>query len=317
MHEQLSLKFSIDAAKYFTPNAPIDNKTLFAGRSAQILSVIDAIYQKGQHVILYGERGVGKTSLSSVISQFLDVNPILCPRVNCDRTDTFESVWEKLFNEIEILSERQVPGFANEVTRNRMTARRLFQGDLTPNGVRKALARLSADSLPILILDEFDRLNPAGKSVFADLVKMLSDYAVPATVVLVGVSDSVNELIEEGESVERTLVQVRLPRMSRSGIGEIIENGMRELGLRIERAAKDRIVLLSQGLPHYTHLLGLHSVRSAALRKTPEIVEISDVEQAIATALANAQQSIRTAFHTATTSPRANNLYKQVTRVPL
>ena len=312
MHEQLSLKFSIDAAKYFTPNVPIDRKTLFAGRSAQILSVIDAVHQKGQHVILYGERGVGKTSLSSVVSQFLDVYPILCPRVNCDRTDTFESVWEKLFNEIEVLSERQLPGFANEVTRNRMTARQLFQGDLTPNGVRKALARLSADSLPILILDEFDRLSPAGKSVFADLVKMLSNHAVPATVVLVAMADSVNELIEEHESVERALVQVRLPRMSRSEIGEIIENGMGELGLRIERAAKDRIVLLSQGLPHYAHLLGLHSVRSAALRKTPEIVEISDVEQAIATALANAQQSIRTAFHTATTSPRANNLYKQV-----
>lgn len=312
VNAQLSLKFSLNAAKYFTPNAPIDKKTLFAGRIAQILGVIDAVNQKGQHVILYGERGVGKTSLSSVISQFLDVSPILCPRVNCDRTDTFESVWKKLFSEIEMMSEHQVPGFGNRATRNRIPANELFQGDLTPNGVRKALVRLSADSLPILILDEFDRLTPPAKSIFADLVKMLSDHAVPATVVLVGVADSVNELIEEHQSVERALVQIRLPRMSRSEIGEIIRNGLRALGLGIEPAAKHQIVRLAQGLPHYAHLLGLYSVRAAATRESPETIRISDTETAIATALANAQQSIRSAFHKATTSPRANNLYRHV-----
>lgn len=312
VHDQLSFKFSIDAAKYFTPNVPIDRKTLFAGRSAQILGVIDAVNQKGQHVILYGERGVGKTSLSSVVSQFLDVGTILCTRVHCDRADSFESLWKKLFSEIQMMQERQVPGFGDRVSRDPIPASELFQADLTPNGVRKALTRLSAKSLPILILDEFDRLDPVCKSVFADFVKMLSDYAVAATVVLVGVADSVNELVEEHESVERALAQIRLPRMSRSEIGEIVENGLRELGLQIEPAAKERIVLLAQGLPHYAHLLGLHSVRSAASRRTPEIIRISDVEKAVATGLANAQQSIRNAFHKATTSPRANNLYKQV-----
>ena len=312
VNAQLSFKFSLNAAKYFTPNAPIDKKTLFAGRIAQVLGVIDAVNQKGQHVILYGERGVGKTSLSSVISQFLDVGPILCPRVNCDRTDTFESVWKKLFSEIEMIAEQQVPGFGNRATRNRIPASELFQGDLTPNGVRKALVRLSEDSLPILILDEFDRLNPAAKTIFADLVKMLSDHAVPATVVLVGVADSVNELIEEHASVERALVQIRLPRMSRSEIGEIIGNGLNALGLGIEPAANDQIVHLAQGLPHYAHLLGLYAVRAAAARQTPETIRVSDTEKAIATGLANAQQSIRNAFHKATTSPRANNLYTHV-----
>ena len=310
--EQLNLQLNIDAGKYFTPNAPIDERALFAGRREQLLGVIDAVTQKGQHAILYGERGVGKTSLSFVISQFLNVDPILCPRVNCDSADTFKSVWKKLFSEIEMVREQSVPGFGKSVARDRISVSAFFQGDQTPNDVRRVLSRLSRDALPILIVDEFDRLPYTTKSVFADLVKRLSDHAVPATVVLVGVADSVDELITEHESVERALVQIRLPRMSEAEIGQIVENGMVELGLQIEQAAQDRIVLLSQGLPHYAHLLGLHSVRSAATGQATDIVTLSDVDHAIRRGLANAQQSTRNAFHKATTSPRADNLYKQV-----
>ncbi len=312
VREQLNLQLNIDAGKYFTPNAPIDERALFAGRREQLLGVIDAVTQKGQHAILYGERGAGKTSLSSVISQFLNVDPILCPRVNCDSTDTFESVWTKLFSEIEMVREQSVPGRSKSVARDRISASAFFQGDQAPNDVRRVLSRLSTDALPILIVDEFDQLPHTTKSVFADLVKMLSDHAVPATVVLVGAADSVDELIAEHESVERALVQIQLPRMSEAEIGQIVENGVVELGLQIEQAAQDRIVLLSQGLPHYAHLLGLHSVRSAASGQATDIVTLSDVDHAIRRGLANAQQSTRNAFHKATTSPRADNLYKQV-----
>ena len=40
------------------------------------------------------------------------------------------------------------------------------------------------------------------------------DAKVPATVVLIGVADSVGELIREHGSVERALVQIQMPRMS-------------------------------------------------------------------------------------------------------
>ena len=71
----------------FSPGAPIDKKSLFAGRTAQVISVIQAIVQRGQHVVLFGERGVGKTSLAAVLYEFLtDVGPedVEFVRVNCD-----------------------------------------------------------------------------------------------------------------------------------------------------------------------------------------------------------------------------------------
>jgi DNA polymerase III gamma/tau subunit len=52
----------------FTPSAPIDNQALFAGRVNQLNRIIGAVSQRGQHAILFGERGVGKTSLANVLS---------------------------------------------------------------------------------------------------------------------------------------------------------------------------------------------------------------------------------------------------------
>jgi hypothetical protein len=71
------------------------------------------------------------------------------------------------------------------------------------------------------------------------------------------------------------------------------------------------ISALSQGLPHYTHLLGLHSAR-AANDAAESIIKTKHVRVAIREALGKAQQSIVAAYHRATMSPRRENLYPQV-----
>lgn len=50
----------------FTPSAPIDDQELFAGRNHELFSVIEAMQSAGQHAVIFGERGVGKTSLARV-----------------------------------------------------------------------------------------------------------------------------------------------------------------------------------------------------------------------------------------------------------
>jgi MoxR-like ATPase len=55
----------------FSPAAPITSHTLFAGRSVEMTKVMDVVVQRGRHAMIYGERGVGKTSLARVTSQML------------------------------------------------------------------------------------------------------------------------------------------------------------------------------------------------------------------------------------------------------
>ncbi len=299
--------------RFFSPTAPIDEKSLFAGRASQISAVVRAINQKGQHVILFGERGVGKTSLANVLSGFLQspAHNILTPRVNCDSTDDFESLWRKILAEIEMHRTINRIGFDSNTSLEGFAASDLLGNPVSPDGVRRALTVLSRTSLPILIVDEFDRLDPEPKRGVADTIKALSDHSVPATVILVGVADSVDELIVEHQSVERALVQVRMPRMSREEIEEIINNGFSQLGLGIDPKALRRIHMLAQGLPHYAHLLGLESA-SLAISTGETRVTRETLDRAISNAIAGSQQSIKQGWHAATTSPRKDNLFSEV-----
>ena len=59
---------SSKVSKVFTPGAPVSENDLFAGRRGEINKVFDAINQVGQHAVIYGDSGVGKTSLAKILA---------------------------------------------------------------------------------------------------------------------------------------------------------------------------------------------------------------------------------------------------------
>ena len=65
-------RLALRAGTVFSPAAPIRARDVFAGRTDQVRRTVDAINQSGQHALIYGERGVGKTSLANVIAGFLE-----------------------------------------------------------------------------------------------------------------------------------------------------------------------------------------------------------------------------------------------------
>jgi ABC-type transport system involved in cytochrome bd biosynthesis fused ATPase/permease subunit len=91
------------AGQIFNPNTSIDKKNLFSGRTSQIQRAADVIFQRGQHAIIFGERGVGKTSLAQVLQEFLPMaQNLLVTRVTCITSDNFMSVWKKVFDGIKL-----------------------------------------------------------------------------------------------------------------------------------------------------------------------------------------------------------------------
>jgi Cdc6-like AAA superfamily ATPase len=283
----------------FTPGAPVDRFALFAGRTPQIMSVVDAINQRGQHVVLYGERGVGKTSLANILAEVFWVqetgNPLWAAKVNCTSQDDYHTLWSNIFREINKLEEFQ---------------RNWTERPPDPEDVRYLLERL--DDRLLIVIDELDRLeNDDALSLLADTIKTLSDHSVDVTLVMVGVADSIDELIGDHRSVERALAQVPMQRMSVEELMEIIEKGLDRLELTISEEAKTRIARLSEGLPFYTHLLSLHAAQRTVMDDRSGI-ETQDVERAIGSAVEKAQHSIRTDYQQAIRSTRAESQFDQV-----
>ncbi len=304
-----------ETSRVFTPSAPIDEQALFAGRTKELRQVIDAINQRGQHAIIYGERGAGKTSLANVLSPWLQSlgQRVLAPRINCDGSDTFATVWRKMLAELQSTRELRRSGFTSETEQERFNAADAIASDpVTPDQIRRVLKPLGDQGILVVVFDEFDRLSDRSiQRLFADTIKTLSDHSVRVTVVLLGAADTVDQLIEEHHSIERALVQIQLKRMSSAELRVIIENGIARLGMTADDEAIDEIVTLSRGLPHYTHLLGLYACRAAIDARKMHLA-MTDVQVAIANAVTRAQQTIRDTYHKATMSQRRDNLYADV-----
>lgn len=309
--EQMQRYFK--AAQVFTPSSPVDSQELFAGRPEQITQVLNAVAQKGQHVILYGERGVGKTSLANYILQIIEkmvVGELTSAIINCDGVDQFFTIWQKVFRELGNISNQ--PSSEAE----------LLPEDVTPEHIRYILQQQSNRS--IIVIDELDRVSAhsenseynfvasAGSAteLLADTIKTLSDHSIETTIILVGVADSVDELINEHASIERSLVQVQMPRMSPSELYELLDKRLKLLEMDIQSEFKEQIAFLSQGLPSYTHLLALHASQHAIMRNSKNI-EQNDLGYAISQAIQKAFQSIVNSYYQATSSSR-ETIYAEV-----
>jgi len=296
-------------AASFSPSAPIDSK-VYSGRESQVADVINACVQRGQHVVIFGERGAGKTSLANTIGQMLRAKFTMpnCGTINCDQTTTFASLWRSIFLEIPISRNAPFGRTQSEADRAQGTFARYLPEDVTPHSVRTILQ----DRGKFLItIDEVDRIkDKSTTTLLADTIKNLSDHAVDTTLVLVGVAESVDTLVAEHESVKRALIQVHIPRMSQLEIDKIIDNGLAAVGMTIEQLAKRRIYKLSQGLPYYAHLLGMHSALTAVAQDRLHI-KIDDTHQALRKSLKHAQQGISDDYERAITSS-GETLYRWV-----
>jgi len=282
----------------FTPGAPINERELFSGRKEQVLKIVDAVSQRGCHAILYGERGTGKTSLSNMITAFLARRQaFIVSRTNCDISDDYASLWTKAFNDIEAAKRQPATGFA-VVSRTPPSAppQDVAHRSQTPDNVRRALQAMSTTASLVVIFDEFDRIRrPEAITAMADTIKALSDHAVNVTVLLIGVADSVDELIREHQSIERALIQVHMPAMSESEIRGIVMSGFERLTMEIDFEACEDLVNYSQGAPYITHLLSIYSAR-AALEARSMIVLPEHVEAGMVRALDQWQQSVRSLY---------------------
>jgi len=312
---------STQSAAVFQPRAPINRRDFFAGRWDQLTTIVDAVSQVGLHVVIYGERGVGKTSIANVLKPLLIAfeepgtdddgeSERLIVKVNAHGDDTFSDLWLRALTEVEIVDVAPRFGFsqADIQERKSLPAYLGLPHELSIDDVRRVLAKLPGS---VFIFDEFDRIEKEQTKPFTDLIKCLSDYAIDSTVVIVGVSETVTDLIEDHASMVRSIIQVHMPRMNPKELNDILEKAEAALNVKFNSIAAARIVQISQGLPHYTHLVGQNSVRSACADRT-RLISPEHVNTGCMKAVNHAHQSVRTGYQNATHSSHPDALYGQV-----
>ncbi len=292
----------IDHAKLweaFTPRRPKKWCRFFAGRRRALGRMIAAIEEERAHVIIFGPRGIGKTSMANVLAETATDVEYQVLKYPCSSDSTFEDIFRGLL-------ARLPADFMDRTARANLTGAGNFEqllprNDFGPSELTRALSHLALEHA-IFIIDEFDRItSERTKNQLAESIKGLSDAEVHVTIVILGVAQSVEELVGKHPSIQRHMIGIHLPLMEPGELHHILQIGEREANINFDDVTRDMIVSFSKGLPYFTQLLCLYSGQ-AALSRNSTSVEIVDFREALNRYVEGADPLVKAAYDLATQS---------------
>lgn len=287
--------------KAFTPTHPLRSARRLAGRGPQLARVLRAVLDESAHVVVYAERGRGKTSLTNLVSEALRSLGFMVASYTCAADDDFDAILRGLLRSLP-RSLLVVPAQHGE-ERSVGCEAAVPGGRLQPYDALGLVGRLTGRRL-VMVVDEFDRVSDvATRTRLADTVKLLSDRAAPVLFMVVGVSENLEELLGRHPSIQRNIVGVPLPLLKDAEIRTLLEKGAQDAGLVFPPLARDAIAAFARGVPYIAQLLALHAGYSVLGRDGQEVAG-ADLEAALAMAVAEADPRIARLYETLTDGGR-------------
>lgn len=261
----------------FTPTRPKQSAREFIGRTKCVERIVQAIEEERAHVVLFGHKSVGKTSVLNIVNDSACQAGYLVARVMCTADLTFETFMHAIF---EDLSAHLAKAPAGSVLEKQLGVERLsdlIDGDISEvSTALRVFSRISGHQV-IVLLDDFHRVRDERiKTKIREFMGALSDKGAWVSLVLAGRGDIATTFdFLQGDAPSGTVI-FELGLMSAEEIAEIVVKGGSRLGIRFDEEVADAIVQLSQGLPVVVQWLGLLTARRA-LRNYADSVTMDDL----------------------------------------
>ena len=140
----------------FTPSQPVLSHRMFAGRTEVLKTLIRSIEDQRLHVVLYGDRGIGKTSLLHILAQLAKDARYIVRYASCGEETDFSDLMRAIATDIPLLYHSDYAPTSSEIESGRSLADLLPPGTLTVPQISDLFAKISNTRI-LIILDEFDR----------------------------------------------------------------------------------------------------------------------------------------------------------------
>jgi Holliday junction resolvasome RuvABC ATP-dependent DNA helicase subunit len=307
---------TVNVDSYFTPSKPVSMPENLRGRNGEITKILSALTTPGRHCMIYGDRGIGKSSLALSTLEGGKENKILPDIIfsyRCIKRTTFKDIIEgpALFiddsyrvNKTETTKKfgaraKLLDIFTVEGSREEKQT--IEREELTANKAAAVLQHLDS----ILLIDEFDVVEENVKHEVAEFIKQLSDSNSPFKVLIVGIATDGGSLIAGHQSVIRCMHEIKLPRVEDKFLLEIISNGEQGLNLNFNSDIKEKIIRISSGFPYFTHLL-CKECAEEAIRKGVKDIDESIFKDALNQAVKNTEGQLKRCYDLAVTSSRTD-----------
>ena len=219
---------TMTAGDAFTPTQPKHGKRQLIGRTVELTRTVQALREDKAHVVVYAERGRGKTSFANVVVELLRQSGTIVARHTCEAESSFETIIRGLARDLPaalLAVPVGEPGEGCEAA--------LPRGELRPRDVLALPSRLTCRSL-VCLVDEFDRIeDPATPTRIADTIKQLSDAGIPLSFMIVGVSENLEQILGRHPSIQRNLLAIQLAILSDADVTTAIQSGAQQSGFTL------------------------------------------------------------------------------------
>src|SRR6185437_5189612 len=308
-----------------TPSDSIKTPDRLFGREKMLKTIDRAFSSPGRQIFIFDDRGVGKTSLaltSAYLHTGAENQPIY---VMCGKTNNFAQTIQAIGNAaipVEKRLERlttgeglnvSVWGFGVGITKPSNQ-----NGNIAPpqslmealDVIRYVASKRSGTT--IIVIDEMERIEgEAERDKFAEFIRNIPELDANVRFVFCGIMHDIDELLKSHPSAGRILEAIELKRLHHSDLWKILTVVSEKLNVEIQQEALIRISQVSDGFPHYVHLIG--EALFWSIFDDPSDVthsESSHYKDAIIEALRRVEPSLRVQYEKATHKTRNTDDYE-------
>jgi Cdc6-like AAA superfamily ATPase len=302
----------ISPINVFTPAQEVKDIERFAGRDEELMALSTALQSHGAQIVLYGQRGVGKSSLARQLAKMATNDNELISRLSqrpyepldfvpvylaCDDSiKNIEMLMLRLLSDEDALAPwvpfKVVEKKSSGEIGSKFSVKVIELGGKKTDAITERAQEVEADIVSVftsacravvktgvakhgllIIVDEFDRIK--NREGLASLLKTLGPEGV--TFALVGVATTVQDLVTEHESVARQLADgsVHVKPMRDEELAEIFDRAENLLDKKqtFDPSARNWIINIARGHPFYVHLVGKHALLRAIAAGNAVITE--------------------------------------------
>jgi len=300
-HDERNLNYSGEVAKLyrdvFTPTRPKKTYRDFSGRRETIESIIQAVEEERSHVILLGEKSLGKTSLLNVVSDCATEAGYLVARMTATADMTFRHFIVLI---LEQFTKRIEESPVRDILQKRLGTEDLCDfvdpdAELDVPAAIKIFQRLS-EHQAIVMVDDFQRIeNEELKLRLGELMGVLSDQGAWLSLLLFGRASRAGEILPESFQTLPNVTWIKLQPMGDEDAARVIARGVASVGVQFSDEVTESIVRLSQGLPSAIQWLCLLAIRNATQRYASE-VEMHDLAEVVSPAITKIDAKLSTFY---------------------
>lgn len=290
----------------FTPGKlPLSSTNVYATRTKDgVQKKFEKALDRGLVPILFGEYGVGKTSMARHVAKGADLaGKLVNVESVAEKTiaDVFEQCLEKIGYSIQrkrtssrtsaqsVETSAQAKAgigwlealVASKRTKTGGTGDSVEEELVVTSPTNSKMFEICEREKLVLLLDEVHKCTPRFAQELADFLKAYGNANCRAfKIILLGTASEASKLVSIDPGIDRLIQEIHLGALDEEEGRYVVDEGMKSLQITVERNKALKLVRMCVGSPNILQYLCLEAAESAWERKPREIVG-QDIDDAI------------------------------------